>query len=156
MDSSIYGIRKATVKDLYYCMLLEQKYFNDNPRMCDELHDRVVPQNNYFYVCFLKKSTQIIGCLKSEKLASDIVHITIIVVEKQFRRRGIAHNLITRLIFDTQCAKLVLYVSASNDCALAFYHNQGFKIVSTINNFFKSGLSAYKMVLEDFNIFLPQ
>lgn len=154
IDFSIFGIRKASIKDLYYCMILEQKYFNDNPRMCDELHDRIILQNNYFYVCFLKKSRQIIGCLKSEKLGLGIFHITVIVVEKEFRRHGIAHNLIAQLISDTQCTKLILYVSINNNCALRFYKNRGFKIVDTINNFFKSGLSAYKMILNDFNIFI--
>ena len=62
-------------------------------------------------------------------LARDFCHVAEICVDKEYRRRGIAHSLIERVKEETQkrgLSKIELDVWAFNDAA-TFYEAEGFK-----------------------------
>ncbi|ORD93833.1 hypothetical protein ECANGB1_1479 [Enterospora canceri] len=136
------------LSDLYSSMILEQKYFNDSARMCDEMHDRIVTINNYFYIA-RNTGNKIIGLLKADLRENSMITVYVIVVEREYRRHGIGKSLFNRLFNDIKHlipVTVELYVNPVNS-AIEFYKRIGFIKEGVIHHFYKSGESAFKMQL---------
>ncbi len=75
-------------------------------------------------------------------------HILKIAVHPDFRRQGIAHALLIRLIRDARdlgAHEYLLEVRASNDAAHAFYEKQGFTVIGVRKRYYSDGEDALVM-----------
>ena len=143
----MFTINKINFDEIFESLALEQRYFNDCARVCDEMHDRIVTNNNYSYVC--KENKKIIGILKAEISGYKEITIVVLVVKKEFRRKGLGKLLLKRLLEDTKHYKIFLYVSVKNEIAMSFYTKEGFKRVEIKTNFFKDKTNAFLMAKEN-------
>ncbi len=72
-------------------------------------------------------------------------------ISTSFRARGIAHSLLDTM--DTRLGQkgfeyVVLEVRCDNENAIRLYLNKGFKILKTLQGFYKDGCDAYLMEKE--------
>lgn len=75
-------------------------------------------------------------------------HVVSIAVLPQYRRRGIAHALISKALEGMQYYKAkqcFLEVRVTNDIAISLYKKLGFEVTRTINGYYSDGEDAYVM-----------
>ena len=73
----------------------------------------------------------------------EVVEIINIIVEEKHRNRGIGTLLLNKCI-NKDTKEIILEVKDNNEEGLKFYLDNGFKIIRTINNYYKDG-DAYIM-----------
>jgi len=81
----------------------------------------------------------------------DELHIANLAVDEPFRRRGIARNLIGKLIElarRNRCHYVKLEVRRSNAVAIRLYKVCGFTKLCTVRNYYIDGESAYILTLK--------
>jgi ribosomal-protein-alanine N-acetyltransferase len=111
---------------------------------------------NYFYETFpdgfwvYEKHHKIVGFIVGIKINSEIARILMLVVSKNYRKKGIGNTLLTHLlkILTIKNIKQVeLEVKISNKSAIDFYRKHGFELKKVLNNFYQNGEDAYIMRL---------
>lgn len=75
----------------------------------------------------------------------ETVEILYLVVDIDYRRKGIGTKLIENLLADKDITKAILEVKFSNISAISLYKKNGFEIVRTIKNYYDGNEDAYAM-----------
>lgn len=91
-----------------------------------------------------EKDEKIIGFIDYIKLY-ETVEILYLVVDIDYRRKGIGTKLIEALLAGVDIKKGILEVRTSNIPAIALYEKNGFEIVRTIKNYYGGVEDAYAM-----------
>lgn len=93
----------------------------------------------------LKDKSQIIYGYYEDNNIIGFIHLTIsfdeadiinVIVQKQYRNQGIGSSLISHSIKENKLQKLNLEVKESNNNAIKFYENLGFKKIRIIKNYY--------------------
>ena len=74
--------------------------------------------------------------------------IQTIAVDPDYRGRGIARDLLTRLLATADgsgCSEVLLEVSADNAAAIALYASEGFEVIARRTSYYGPGLDALIM-----------
>lgn len=104
------------------------------------------PNSTYFVA---KSGTQIVGFAGIWQAVDDI-HITNIVVKKDFRQKGIGSKLLEKLIETAASKKVVsltLEVNCHNQSAINLYKKYNFTHLGTRKKYYNSTDDAYIMTL---------
>ena len=126
-------IREIDEKEYYKIIELGKKL---NPKFNREFI------GNLEKVLVYEENNEIIGFIEFLSLY-EVVEIINIIVEETHRNRGIGTLLLNKCITkDTK--EIILEVKDNNEEGLKFYLDNGFKIIRTINNYYKDG-DAYIM-----------
>lgn len=114
---------------------------------CQTLYSELNNPNSYYIVA--KASTEIVGFAGIWKSVDDI-HITDIVVKKDFRKKGIGSLLLEKLISMTKELKfkeLTLEVNSNNEPAKKLYLKFGFKELGVRKRYYNNTDDAIIMTL---------
>lgn len=93
----------------------------------------------------LKDKNQIIYGYYEDNIIIGFIHLSVsfdeadiinIIVQEQYRNQGIGSSLISHSIKDNKLQKLNLEVKESNNNAIKFYENLGFKKIRIIKNYY--------------------
>ena len=126
-------IREIDEKEYYKIIELGKKL---NPKFNREFI------GNLEKVLVYEENNEIIGFIEFLSLY-EVVEIINIIVKETHRNRGIGTLLLNKCITkDTK--EIILEVKDNNEEGLKFYLDNGFKIIRTINNYYKDG-DAYIM-----------
>lgn len=90
------------------------------------------------------KEDEVVGFIQYRKLY-ETVEVLYLVVDEKYRRLGIASELIEHVGRDLDVQKLILEVRVSNEGAIDFYQNNGFKKIRPIKNYYMDGEDAISM-----------
>ena len=71
-------------------------------------------------------------------LIGDELHINTIAVHRPLRRRGIAYELLRRVLQLTGAKRSTLEVRRSNDAAIALYAKLGFQVTAIRSNYYEN------------------
>jgi ribosomal protein S18 acetylase RimI-like enzyme len=138
-------ITKATKKHLVELIELENSLF-----ISDKISDRQMLYNinkqNLFFVCTI--DSQVAGyilCFEYKKS----IRVYSLAVSRNYQGKGVAKSLLEHL-FKHVNKGIYLEVNTTNEIAINLYKKYGFKIHSTIENYYENSDSAYKMILDQF------
>ena len=136
-------------------MILIREINNRDSKLCYELDLKTISlwSKKQWEDEFKKKGVRIQGALISNNLIGicasqvilDEVQINYLSVVEQFRRKGLASNLMRNLIQECylmNIRKLLLEVSEENLAAINFYSKFKFSTVGIRKNYYKNGSSA--------------
>mgnify|MGYP004468807715 CR=1 FL=1 len=93
----------------------------------------------------LKDKNQIIYGYYEDNIIIGFIHLSVsfdeadiinIIVQEQYRNQGIGSSLISHSIKENKLQKLNLEVKESNNNAIKFYENLGFKKIRIIKNYY--------------------
>ena len=90
-------------------------------------------KNQIFYGYY--EDNNIIGFIHLT-ISFDEADIVNVIVQKQYRNQGIGSSLISHSIKENKLQKLNLEVKESNNNAIKFYENLGFKKIRIIKNYY--------------------
>lgn len=113
-----------------------------------ELGKKLNPKFNREFIGNLEKvlvyeeNNEIIGFIEYLSLY-EVVEIINIIVKEEYRNKGIGTKLLNSSI-NKDTKEIILEVRDNNEEGLKFYQDNGFKIIRTINNYYKDG-DAYIM-----------
>lgn len=113
-----------------------------------ELGKKLNPKFNREFIGNLEKvlvyeeNNEIIGFIEFLSLY-EVVEIINIIVKEEYRNKGIGTKLLNSSI-NKDTKEIILEVRDNNEEGLKFYQDNGFKIIRTINNYYKDG-DAYIM-----------
>lgn len=93
-------------------------------------------------VLVYEENNEIIGFIEFLSLY-EVVEIINIIVKEEYRNKGIGTKLLNSSI-NKDTKEIILEVRDNNEEGLKFYQDNGFKIIRTINNYYKDG-DAYIM-----------
>ena len=93
--------------------------------------------NSEFVRILVYESDKICGVLVYD-LIYDRIEVEYIVVDKLYRRQGIATNLIKFMEDSNSVKNITLEVRKNNDVAISFYEFLGFKKVAIRKNYYKN------------------
>ena len=105
--------------------------------------------NPYERMFCYKKNNKIIGFI-SYSIIYERAELNYIVVDEEYRRKGIAQKLLDFVLADLKnnmVENFSLEVNVNNKNAISFYLKNGFEIKATRSNYYEDG-DAYLMVLE--------
>lgn len=116
-----------------------KKLFNIKEELKDD--------NSKIYV--YEDKNQVLGFLHISRLY-ETVDIINVVVDENYRHKGIASNLLDYMItdMDSNIKKIILEVNVNNKAAFNLYKKFGFKVINTRYKYYQ-GEDAYLMVRED-------
>jgi ribosomal-protein-alanine N-acetyltransferase len=95
-----------------------------------------------------EKNRKIVGFIIGTKTSHDTVRITMLAVNKDYRRQGFGSNLLINLLkklAEKNISQVDLEVKTDNNAAINFYKKHGFTITDNVPSFYKSGEDAYIM-----------
>ncbi|MBQ3116036.1 MAG: ribosomal protein S18-alanine N-acetyltransferase [Clostridia bacterium] len=98
----------------------------------------------------VKDNERIIGVI-TYSIAGDTADIEDVVVDKNYRRKGVATSLVNAVIESVKqknATKLFLEVREKNQGAIAFYKTQNFVEINRRKNYYPDGENAIVMVKE--------
>ena len=104
----------------------------------------------------LKDKSQIIYGYYEDNNIIGFIHLTIsfdeadiinVIVQKQYRNQGIGSSLISHSIKENKLQKLNLEVKESNNNAIKFYENLGFKKIRIIKNYYGTEYAFFMVKL---------
>lgn len=136
-------IREATIMDAQRInelgLLLHSNF--DHVFHLDEMLD-----DAYTKVIVYENNEKILGFLIATHIY-ETCDILSIIVDPEYRRKGIASNLITYLISDCgeQLKLVTLEVASKNEAAIELYEKFGFEKIHTRNHYYPDGDDAYLM-----------
>lgn len=135
-------IREATVMDIPQIYELGE-LLQDNFRKVYSINEML--EDGLSKVIVYEKDDKIIGFLSATVLY-ETCDILSIVVDPEYRRKGIASNLITYIIGDLgeQLKLVTLEVATKNKDAMSLYEKFGFEIVHTRDHYY-NGDDAFLM-----------
>ena len=143
---SDFVIRKMDVSDIRFVDTMERDIFGKSLSEQTLSHELLYNKlAHYFTAVINQERIGYVGIWITEPNAE----ITNILVIEAYRKRGIGKALLEMVIqlCETHRVKdLTLEVRVSNEDAIRFYKNHGFKIASTRKNYYDNGESAYLMV----------
>ena len=105
--------------------------------------------NPYERMFCYKKNNKIIGFI-SYSIIYERAELNYIVVDEEYRRKGIAQKLLDFVLADLKnnmVENFSLEVNVNNKAAISFYLKNGFEIKTVRSNYYKDS-DAYLMVLE--------
>ena len=105
--------------------------------------------NPYERMFCYKKNNKIIGFI-SYSIIYERAELNYIVVDEEYRRKGIAQKLLDFVLADLKnnmVENFSLEVNVNNKDAIKFYLKNGFEIKTVRSNYYEDG-DAYLMVLE--------
>ena len=105
--------------------------------------------NPYERMFCYKKNNKIIGFI-SYSIIYERAELNYIVVDEEYRRKGIAQKLLDFVLADLKnnmVENFSLEVNVNNKEAISFYLKNGFEIETIRSNYYEDG-DAYLMVLE--------
>ena len=99
-----------------------------------ELSKILNSQNEVVWGYFL--GDRLVGFIHISK-SFEVYDIVNVIVDKEYRNRGIGTSLIDYVIDNNKsCKELILEVRSTNDAAIDFYKNNRFKIINRRNNYY--------------------
>ena len=99
-----------------------------------ELSKILNSQNEAVWGYFL--GDKLVGFIHISK-SFEVYDIVNVIVDKEYRNRGIGTSLIDYVIDNNKsCKELILEVRSTNDAAIDFYKNNRFKIINRRNNYY--------------------
>ena len=118
----------------------------------ESLPERYSPEVfNKFYELFsegflvAEKLHKIVGFIVGIKTSNGIARITLLSVDKKFRKQGIGSALITQFLKEMylqNIRQVELEVRINNDAAIKFYKKHGFDVIETVPRFYPTGEDA--------------
>ena len=137
-------IRKFEYSDISKISEIIKKVFC-NPWSDSYLKKITDQYPNGFFVA--EKNKEIVGFVMGYEKEKGLGWIKIIAVDPEYQGQGIG-SLLMNFIVEKLISfpKIGLRVRTNNEKAIVFYQNLGFRIESTINNYFKNGDNAYIMI----------
>lgn len=130
---------------------LDSKHISEFEVICKEyknnffkLYDlNSLLNNEYQKVYIYKKEEKIIGFIIIEK-TFEILSVLHIYISPEFRRRGLASELIKFISKENDIEKVILEVRTDNNAAIALYREHGFQIIHTRKKYYDNA-DAYVM-----------
>ena len=143
----MYSISKASPQDIVGITTLAYETLPERytPDLFNQLYETY---SQGFLVA--KIGSHIVGFLISIKTHDTQARILMVGVQKNYRRNGIATQLLRKYIISTigQNIRIIdLEVRTSNQPAIKFYQKMGFTIQEMIKGFYQNGTDAYTMRL---------
>lgn len=132
-------IREANLKDIDIIVELGLNY--DKKFLIHHNIDFYLNNPNYVVVV-AEDCKKIVGFVIATKIY-DVVEILLIYVTEQFRKKGIATNLINSL-FQNDVEKMLLEVSVENYSAISLYKKLGFIVIGERKKYY-NGVDALVM-----------
>ncbi|UCF13115.1 MAG: ribosomal protein S18-alanine N-acetyltransferase [Thermoplasmatales archaeon] len=121
----------------------------------ETLPERYSPEVfNRFYESFpegfliAEKHHKVIGFIVGIKTSNEAARITMLSVNKNYRKKGIGSTLLTQFLKEMtlqNIKQVELEVRINNDVAIKFYKKHGFDIIETVSSFYQTGEDAYIM-----------
>ncbi|MCX8172195.1 MAG: ribosomal protein S18-alanine N-acetyltransferase [Archaeoglobaceae archaeon] len=140
-------IREYSSKDFKDVLEIDQEAFNPkNPSF--DMYVYLTYGNDIFVADIGNKIVGYVVTMDLDQVRSKIVSLA---VRKEFRGIGIGEYLMKKAINrlrERGKKEISLEVRVSNSVAQKLYEKLGFKIVSTIPNYYSDGEDAYYMVLK--------
>ena len=108
-----------------------------------------------FIICDMSDDNKIKGSILYHLLDNNEIYICLLVVEEEFKRMGVATNLIKWLKNEHKYNKIFLHVSKNNTAAINLYKKEYFYVVKDIDKYYTddgeglysgTGVNAYCMV----------
>ncbi|MFX1449835.1 MAG: ribosomal protein S18-alanine N-acetyltransferase [Promethearchaeota archaeon] len=140
-DLKIRTVSPSDINRLYYIEIHSFK----SPFSLETLEKLAQIPNIIYLVAEIK---QFIVGYTITSLRSTEAHIISIVIDKDYRRRGIGSILLNKTIeklHEKNMKKLILEVRVSNDAAIAFYEKYNFKSIKTKISYYSDGEDALEM-----------
>lgn len=122
-----------------YCRtlsLLEKEIFGNDAWSEDDFKETICCDYAYYLVA--KDGDKVVGCAGLRNTCGD-ADITNVFVRKEFRRRGIAEEMLKKLMTDSReigAEHFTLEVRASNTAAISLYEKLGFVLEGTRPGFY--------------------
>lgn len=143
--------RKMKISDIPETILLEQSGFDGTSKFINDMTSYILNPDTSF-ICY--DEDQIVGFIKTV-IEEEMGHIQVLFVVKEYRRNGIATELIkmTILAINKKSSQLSigLHVNVENERALSLYEKLGFKIQNRIVEFYSKYKDAYFMIYNQSN-----
>ena len=96
--------------------------------------------NNIYYVAVNKSDNDVVG-FGGIMIVADEAELLNIAVAEQFRRQGIANDLVDRLLAaacNSNCSRMLLEVRKANAAARHLYMQKGFTELGVRNNYYSN------------------
>jgi ribosomal-protein-alanine N-acetyltransferase len=142
-------IRHMTVDDISRVSEIEADIFTSAWSSADFMYE--IAENPFGYYCVWEQDGQITGYIGLWILYEQ-AQITTLGVAKQFRRKGIAKELLQHGLthaFENDVTTISLEVRISNKAAITLYEKAGFKIRGLREDYYQDNHEdAYLMILE--------
>lgn len=139
-------IRKATVGDVWHILSVEERCFNDEAWTAEMFLSELEEPIAGVFVA-IKDAT--IAGFAEFRFDGEQLYLGNVGVHPDFRRKGIARDLLTKTISD-YCEKgaksCFLHVRKSNSAAIGLYESLGFSVVREIQNYYPKNESALAMI----------
>lgn len=139
-------IRKATVGDVGHILSVEERCFNDEAWTAEMFLSELEEPIAGVFVA-IKDAT--IAGFAEFRFDGEQLYLGNVGVHPDFRRKGIARDLLTKTISD-YCEKgaksCFLHVRKSNSAAIGLYESLGFSVVREIQNYYPKNESALAMI----------
>ena len=103
-----------------------------------------------FFVLGKKIEDRLVGYI-SFTISFDTADVELVLVDKDFRGRGIAKELLTKAlkeIKDKNVSKVLLEVRKDNDLALSLYKGNGFSQINVRKKYYEDGTDALILAKE--------
>ena len=128
-------VKKATADDIDFISMLEEKTFS-SPWDKNSLLYAVNDPDTLFFLAEYKGEKA--GYISAKYIAGEM-DINNVAVEENFRKRGVASALLTKLTDASEkldCDFITLEVRASNDPAINLYKKFGFTLAGVRKNYY--------------------
>ncbi|MGQ4875807.1 MAG: GNAT family N-acetyltransferase [Promethearchaeia archaeon] len=145
-------IDKVSLNDLNKIVRLEKKIFKENA-FPKNLFKRLINENILFLKMeLLEKKPKFIGLIIIIRDMLDRVNIINFFIHPKHRNKGYGSYLfkfaLNQIRKIKEIRKMILNVEIGNQAAIRIYRKFGFKIVDTIEKYYKNGNDAYLMELD--------
>ncbi len=145
-------INEVTLKDLKKILSLEREVFKENAFLKD-LIEKLIKNNTFFLKLEIRKIKKyIIGFVIVIKDRKDKVNIINFVINPRYQNGGYGSFFLKKTIEKIkeldEINKIVLNVKINNRIAIRLYEKHQFRIVQTIENYYRQHESAYLMSLD--------
>jgi ribosomal protein S18 acetylase RimI-like enzyme len=125
--------------DLCTIATFERNFINNESYSLKELHN-IFNNHNYIMLGF-KIKKQLLGYLIAIKTDSNI-DIAKIYVDKDYRHRGYAKQLLNQLIKDNEHIAMFVEVNETNHVAIKFYLQLGFVLINRRDDYYAPNVHA--------------
>lgn len=126
------GVLKEILTEIWH---LETKIFEDSAYTKEQIEE-MYSNDNYFFYLYCNENSEIVGYIILYN-SLDSLEIMKIAVNKSFRNKNIATNLIEEVV-KSSSSNILLEVRESNNAAINFYIKNGFKKISIRKNYYRN------------------
>ena len=138
-------LRRMRWWDIPDVMAIEEVVFPDTAWTAAQFWSELAQEDRTYLVAEQEDRVVAYGGVMVRPPTADIQTIA---VDADHRRRGIARNLLTRLLVTadgSRCNEVLLEVSADNAAAIALYASEGFEVIARRASYYGPGLDALIM-----------